>query len=86
MIMKYIAHTKIENHKFIFSNIGSPPNRYWERSQFGVTNNVIHFNFNSWPSILIILDPIYPNKGTAIASGEFVVSVLNAKASVVINI
>ena len=37
MITKYIAQIVIENSMLIPLNIGVPPNKYWLKSQLGVT-------------------------------------------------
>ena len=86
IITKYIAQIVIENSTLVPLNIGVPPNRYWLKSQLGVTKYFTKSHLYVIASILIISLPIYPNIGKAIASGEFKKIVLSANAKVPIKI
>lgn len=44
IITKYIAQIVIENSTLILLNIGDPPNKYWLKSQLGVTKYLIQFH------------------------------------------
>ena len=82
IITKYIAQIVIENSILVPSNIGVPPNKYWLKSQLGVTKYFTQSHLYERANILIISLPIYPNIGKAIASGEFKKIVLSANAKV----